>query len=82
MKPAEPSPGMLFTGKGASLLRMLHNSVLVPILIWGMLFGALAIAAYTARSSPRRVELYAVPPPHLILDAASAETDPAQRRGQ
>lgn len=77
--PNKVSPVMFFTGKKASALRALGHSVVIPLLVWGILFGAVALAAYRmSGSSVRLAEQYQVSSVNLV--AADAMLDVAARQ--
>lgn len=79
MMPSQLSPVMFFTGKRASAFRALSHSVVIPLLVWGILFGAVVLAAYRMLgSSVRLAEQYQVSSMHLV--AADAMLDVAARQ--
>ncbi len=77
--PSQLSPAMFFAGKWASACRALSHSVVIPLLIWGILFGAVVLAAYRmSGSSVRLAQQYQVSSVHLV--AADAMLDVAAKQ--
>jgi hypothetical protein len=71
----------MVSGKTRIALRILGNSVLLPILVWGALCGALVLAAQGARPYFGLSVPYGTPKAQLQMASTVFETDEGPQPG-